>query len=76
MVEFAADDAQGPGREEARDRKVEQILICTLDKNLAQCVVGTWVVQFDRRRSIVRDEAGVVEKLGMRPKFEAWSGTM
>ena len=67
---------RGQAARTARDRKVEQILICTLNKNLAQCVVGTWVVQFDRRRSIVRDEAGVVEKLGMRPKFEAWSGTM
>jgi hypothetical protein len=43
---------------------VEQVLICTPDKDLAQCVVGTRVVQFDRRRSIMRDEAGVVLKWG------------
>jgi 5'-3' exonuclease len=69
MVEFEADDAlASAAARAARDPKVEQVLICTPDKDLAQCVVGTRVVQFDRRRSIMRDEAGVVEKWGVRPE--------
>ncbi len=69
MVEFEADDAlASAAARAARDPNVEQVLICTPDKDLAQCVVGTRVVQFDRRRSIVRDEAGVVEKWGVRPE--------
>jgi 5'-3' exonuclease len=69
MVEFEADDAlASAAARAARDPNVEQVLICTPDKDLAQCVVGTRVVQLDRRRSIVRDEAGVVEKWGVRPE--------
>ena len=48
----------------ARDGRVEQVFVCTPDKDLAQCVVGTRVVQLDRARNSLRDEAGVVEKLG------------
>jgi len=44
------------------------VLICTPDKDLSQCVVGTRVVQLDRRREIVRDEAGVVAKFGIKPQ--------
>ena len=68
MVYFEADDAlASAAAEAARDKGVGQVLICTPDKDLAQCVVGTRVVQLDRRRDILRDEAGVVEKFGVRP---------
>src|SRR5438045_3008722 len=60
MVEFEADDAlASAAARTARDPNVEQVLICTPDKDLAQCVVGTRVVLCDRRRSSVRGEAGV-----------------
>jgi 5'-3' exonuclease len=44
------------------------VLICTPDKDLAQCVSGTRIVQLDRRQRILRDETGVVEKWGVRPE--------
>jgi 5'-3' exonuclease len=47
---------------------VERVFICTPDKDLSQCVVGTRVVQLDRRRDILRDEAGVVAKFGVKPE--------
>src|SRR5205807_7846673 len=52
----------------ALDDRVAQVWVCTPDKDLAQCVVGNRVVQLDRRRGIVRDEAGVLEKWGVRPE--------
>jgi 5'-3' exonuclease len=68
MVEFEADDALAAAALAAsRDPRAEQVLICTPDKDLAQCVRGTRVVQMDRRRRIIRDEAGVIEKFGVRP---------
>ena len=68
MVEFEADDAlASAGAKAAADSGVRQVIICTPDKDLAQCVKGTRVVQCDRRRNIVRDEAGVVEKFGVGP---------
>ena len=68
-VEFEADDALASAAvKAAKDQRVEQVLICTPDKDLAQCVSGTRVVQLDRRREIVRDEAGVVEKFGVKPE--------
>jgi len=68
MVYFEADDAMASAAANAaKDERVGQVLICTPDKDLAQCVVGTRVVQLDRRRDILRDEAGVVEKFGVRP---------
>jgi len=68
MVEFEADDALASGAAmAAADARVEQVLICTPDKDLAQSVEGDRVVQFDRRQRIVRDEAGVVEKFGVPP---------
>ena len=68
MVEFEADDALAAAALAAsRDPRVEQVLICTPDKDLAQCVRGTRVVQMDRRRRIIRDEAGVIEKFGVGP---------
>ncbi|MEZ5316786.1 MAG: 5'-3' exonuclease H3TH domain-containing protein [Vicinamibacterales bacterium] len=68
MVEFEADDGLAAGAAvAAADRRVERVFICTPDKDLAQAVAGTRVVQFDRRAGTVRDEAGVVEKFGVPP---------
>jgi 5'-3' exonuclease len=68
MVEFEADDALAAGAVAAdRDARVERVIICTPDKDLAQCVRGTRVVQLNRRKRVVCDEAGVVEKFGVLP---------
>jgi 5'-3' exonuclease len=68
MIEFEADDALGAAAAIAeRDPRVERVYICTPDKDLAQCVRGTRVVQMDRRRRAVRDEAGVVARFGVGP---------
>jgi 5'-3' exonuclease len=69
MVYFEADDALASAAAKATaDARVNQVLICTPDKDLSQSVVGTRVVQLDRRRDLVRDEAGVVEKFGVKPE--------
>ena len=69
MVEFEADDAlASAAAKAARDERVGKVFICTPDKDLSQCVVGTRVVQMDRRKNEVRDEAGVVAKFGVRPE--------
>ena len=69
MVYFEADDAlASAAAKAARDERVRQVLICTPDKDLGQCVVGTRVVQLDRRQNILRDEAGVVAKFGVTPE--------
>jgi 5'-3' exonuclease len=69
MVEFEADDALAAGAAAAaRDERVGRVFICTPDKDLAQCVRGTRVVQLNRRTRIVRDHAGVVEKFGVMPE--------
>jgi 5'-3' exonuclease len=68
MVEFEADDALAAGALRASaDERVEQVLICTPDKDVCQCVSGERIVQVDRRRRTVRNEDGVVEKFGVRP---------
>jgi len=68
MVEFEADDAMGTAAAMATaDERVEQVIICTPDKDLGQCVVGDRVVQLDRRKEVVFDEAGVLEKMGVPP---------
>jgi 5'-3' exonuclease len=68
MVEFEADDAIASAAARFRGaRGVEQIVICSPDKDLAQLVEGKRVVCWDRRRDIVYDEAAVVEKFGVRP---------
>src|SRR5579864_1934833 len=68
MTYFEADDALASAAAKAAlDQRVNQVLICTPDKDLSQCVVGTRVVQLDRRREIVRDEAGVEAKFGVKP---------
>ena len=69
MVYYEADDALASAAgKAAKDRSVRQVLICTPDKDLSQCVVGGRVVQLDRRQDIVRDEAGVVAKFGVKPQ--------
>jgi len=69
MVYFEADDALASAAAKAAlDDRVGQIFICTPDKDLSQSVVGKRVVQLDRRRDLVRDEAGVAAKFGVKPK--------
>ena len=68
MVEFEADDAlAAAATAAARDPRVDRVVVCTPDKDLAQCVRGTRIVQMDRRRRTIRDEAGVVAKFGVPP---------
>src|SRR5713226_2626947 len=68
-VYFEADDAlASAAAKAANDERGGQVLICTPDKDLTQSVAGNRVVQLDRRRDIMRDEAGVVEKFGVRPQ--------
>jgi 5'-3' exonuclease len=68
MVEFEADDALAAAADAAaRDDRVERVIICTPDKDLAQCVRGTRVVQLNRRTRVTCDEEGVVQKFGVRP---------
>ena len=68
MVEHEADDALGAGAEmAAADERVEQVLLCTPDKDLSQCVVGNRVVQLDRRKREIRNEEGVIRKFGVAP---------
>ncbi|HUY65297.1 MAG TPA: 5'-3' exonuclease H3TH domain-containing protein [Acidimicrobiales bacterium] len=69
MVEVEADDALASAAFVAEtDTAVEQVVICTPDKDLAQCVVGDRVVQLDRRSGTVTDEAGVWAKYGVAPR--------
>jgi len=69
MTYFEADDAlASAAAKSANDLRVKQIFICTPDKDLAQCVVGNRVVQVDRRREIVRDEAAIEAKFGVKPE--------
>jgi 5'-3' exonuclease len=68
MVEFEADDAIAAACERFEaDRAVDQILVCTPDKDMAQLVRDDRVVLYDRRRRVVYDEAGVVAKWGVPP---------
>jgi 5'-3' exonuclease len=69
MVDFEADDALAAAAAKAADDpRVERVIICTPDKDLAQSVRGTRIVQFDRRKRTMRDEAGVVAKFGVKPE--------
>ncbi|HEY6193174.1 MAG TPA: 5'-3' exonuclease H3TH domain-containing protein [Bacteroidota bacterium] len=69
MVEFEADDALSTAASRFRDAKgVDQVVICSPDKDLAQSVRGKKVVCWDRRREIVLDEKGVLQKFGVRPE--------
>jgi 5'-3' exonuclease len=68
MVEFEADDALAAGAmAAARDGRVERVIICTPDKDLAQCVQGTRIVRLNRRTRVTSDESGVVQKFGVAP---------
>src|ERR1700689_845677 len=68
MVEFEADDAlAAAAAASSRDARVEHVIISTPDKDLAQCVQGTRIVQLDRRKRVTRDEAGVIQKFGVPP---------
>jgi 5'-3' exonuclease len=68
MIELEADDALASAAHIAsKDKKVERVAIWTPDKDLAQCVRGTRVVQIDGRRKIIRDAAAVREKFGVNP---------
>jgi 5'-3' exonuclease len=67
QIEFEADDGMAAGAVmAAADPRVEQVLICTPDKDLGQCVGGK-VVQLDRRKDVIFDAAGVQERLGVPP---------
>lgn len=69
MVELEADDALASAAAvAANDPGVKQVIICTPDKDLAQCVVADRVVQLDRRKDAVTDEAGVWAKFGVAPR--------
>ena len=68
MVEFEADDALAAGAAAAAlDARVERVIICTPDKDLAQCVRGTRIVQLNRRTRATLDETAVVAKFGVLP---------
>jgi 5'-3' exonuclease len=68
MVEFEADDAlAAAAAAAARDPRAEHVIICTPDKDLAQCVRGTRVVQLNRRTRVTLDETGIQQKFGVLP---------
>ncbi len=68
MVEYEADDALAAAAvAAAAEPRVERVVICTPDKDLAQCVQGTRVVQLDRRKGVTRDESGVIARFGVPP---------
>src|SRR3989475_5862983 len=68
MVEFEADDALAAAAVMASaDPRVEQVVVCTPDKDLAQCVRGDRVVQLDRRTRELRNESAVRAKFGVSP---------
>ena len=68
MVEFEADDALASGAvAAARDARVDRVIVCTPDKDLAQCVSGSRIVQLNRRTRVTLDEAGVIQKFGVSP---------
>jgi 5'-3' exonuclease len=69
MIEFEADDALAAGAEVAsRNSAVDRVIICTPDKDLAQCVRGDRVVQLNRRTRVTLNESGVIQKFGVPPE--------
>jgi 5'-3' exonuclease len=69
MVEFEADDAIAASAVAAAKRKdVTRVVICTPDKDLAQCVSGSRIVQLNRRTRATMDESGVMQKFGVLPE--------
>jgi 5'-3' exonuclease len=68
MVEFEADDALAAAAVRAAvDTRVDRVIICTPDKDLAQCVSGSRIVQLNRRKRITLDETAIVQKFGVSP---------
>jgi 5'-3' exonuclease len=68
MIEYEADDALASAAAiAAKDRHVEQVVICTPDKDLAQCVRETRIVQLIRRTGVILDEAAIIAKFGVPP---------
>lgn len=68
MIEFEADDGIASGvRLAAADKRVKQVVICSPDKDMAQCVDGDRVVMFDRHRDVVMNASGVESKFGVKP---------
>jgi 5'-3' exonuclease len=68
MVEFEADDAlAAAATAAAADKRVKQVIICTPDKDLAQCVTGSRIVQLNRRTRTILDEAAIIAKFGVAP---------
>ena len=68
MIEYEADDALASAAAlAAKDTRVEQVVICTPDKDLAQSVHGVRVVQLIRRTNAIIDESGVIAKFGVPP---------
>jgi 5'-3' exonuclease len=68
MEEYEADDALASAAFLAqKDVRVKRVVISTPDKDLAQCILGTRVVQLDRRRRLERDEQGVIQKFRVKP---------
>jgi 5'-3' exonuclease len=76
MVAFEADDALATGAARFRDAPgVEQVVICSPDKDLSQCIVESRVICRDRRRRVDRNEEGVVAKFGVPPaSIPDWLG--
>src|SRR6478752_8896791 len=69
MVDYEADDALASAADKAaQDIRVNRVLICTPDKDLNQCVVGTRIVQLDRRHDVERNQAGVIARFGVNPQ--------
>jgi len=69
MVEFEADDALAAGAVAAtRDPRVDRVIVCTPDKDLAQMVRGDRIVQLNRRTKVTFDEAAIVKKFGVLPE--------
>ena len=72
MIEFECDDALATAAARfARERAVERVVICSPDKDLAQCVRGTRVVCVDRMRRTTLDEQGVQAKFGVAPRVDS-----
>jgi 5'-3' exonuclease len=69
MVEFEADDAIASAAiAAANNQDVSRVIICTPDKDLAQCVSGSRIVQLNRRTRVTLDESGVAQKFGVLPQ--------
>jgi len=68
MVEFEADDALAAAAlAAAADKRVGRVIICSPDKDLAQCVCGSRIVQLNRRMRVTLDESAIVQKFGVSP---------